>query len=206
MSKAKKDTVEKEAITRSERVFIRISVLQTFLAVIALCTALFALYATMTESQAIRKQTAASVWPHVQMATNNYDPVTQKYVLKVLMTNAGVGPAKINNFRFTFNGEVMKNWDDFLGKVDPGHKPKFMFSTVANRVMTSSEQAVLLTVSDEDAVKRLFQNLANAKYVFEYCYCSIFDDCWVASMNNTNVTKHTQVEVCPVWGDESFQN
>ena len=201
MSKSKAETV-----TRSERIFIRISIMQTILAVIALCTGLIALYATMTESQAIRKQTAASVWPHAQMGMQNFDPETGKYVLKVVMSNAGVGPAKINGFRFTFNGETMKSWNDFLEKVDPDHKPKFVYSSVRARVMTANEKAVLLTINDEDVVKRLFQNMATAKFEFEYCYCSIFDDCWVAGMNDKTITKHTQVEVCPNWGDESFQN
>ena len=57
-------------LTHAERIFVRVALLQTALAVIGIFTGAVALYAALTEADASRKQLQASVWPYVELGTD----------------------------------------------------------------------------------------------------------------------------------------
>jgi len=59
-------------LSRSERLFLRLSLWQTVLSLVGVFVAFVALYAALTESEAVRRQTAAGVWPYVQLTINDY--------------------------------------------------------------------------------------------------------------------------------------
>ena len=65
---------EQPPLTKAKQIPVKISILQTILAVIALFTGAVALWAALDESDAVRKQQQAAVWPHLQLsvASINY--------------------------------------------------------------------------------------------------------------------------------------
>jgi hypothetical protein len=97
-----------DALSRSERLLLRISIWQTVLSVAGIFIAGVALYAALTESEAVRRQTAAAVWPYVQLAVNDHLRESGA-VFELTLTNAGVGPAHIRAMRVTFDGEPKTN-------------------------------------------------------------------------------------------------
>ena len=56
-----------------ERSFLRLTFWQTLLSLAGVFTGAVALYAALNESQAVRQQTAATVWPYVQYTINDFD-------------------------------------------------------------------------------------------------------------------------------------
>src|SRR5215510_1732392 len=94
---------DKQPLTPAERIFVRISVMQTALAVIGIFTGAVALYATLNESDAVRKQLDASVWPHVETGSDLYTKEavarheefhgSEGPLFRFTVLNSGIGPA-----------------------------------------------------------------------------------------------------------------
>ena len=82
------------AIAGIERTFLRLTFWQTILSVAGVFTGAVALYAALNESQAVREQTAASVWPYVQLTIfDTSDGESASFALS--LGNVGVGPARM---------------------------------------------------------------------------------------------------------------
>ena len=103
------DTPVELALTRTEHHIVRLTFWQTILSVAGILIALLALYAALTESAAVRQQTAAAVWPFVQLTIDNFD-TGDMAGFSVAFTNAGVGPAKVRGVRLTIGDKPVPNW------------------------------------------------------------------------------------------------
>lgn len=62
------DANSESALAHTERLFLRLTFWQTLLSVLGVFIAVVALYAALSESAAVRQQTAAAVWPFVQLS------------------------------------------------------------------------------------------------------------------------------------------
>ncbi|HHL43442.1 MAG TPA: hypothetical protein ENJ42_07490 [Hellea balneolensis] len=196
----------KDTLSKSDKVFLRISIVQTVLAVIAFLTGLIALSATVTESSAIRKQTSASVWPYVQFGVENFDPETQTMLVRVSLKNSGVGPAKLKGMRIALGDRVMKNWEQLLKTAVPDEKPLFVYGFTNNRVMAANDQIDILLIKDPEYAQKVLGNLQTSNLNFEYCYCSIFEECWLVNFSGPAKQDIKKVKNCPKWGEDTFQN
>ena len=79
------------------------------LAVAGLFTGAVALYAALTESDAVRRQAAAAVWPYVQLLS--WDSIAPgEEFFRISMTNSGVGPARIEAVRLKLEGATATTW------------------------------------------------------------------------------------------------
>ena len=105
------------SLLRAEQHIIRLTFWQTILSVVGVVIAVLALYAALTESAAVRQQTAAAVWPFVQLIIGNYD-TGEEAGFSFAFTNAGVGPAKMRDLRVSVDGKVMPGEHTFR----PGYK------------------------------------------------------------------------------------
>lgn len=194
---------ESAALTASERVFLRISVWQTVLSVVGLFVGAVALYAALTESEAVRRQTAASVWPYVQVTTSDYEgPDGAQF--RVSLTNAGVGPAHLRGMRLTLGGTPQRTWEDVIRSIGDGELRPFSQTSALNRVIRPGEDIELFGVADRDLTRALRTAVASGEAALEYCYCSIFEQCWVADSRTPNVRPQS-VNRCPDYGDGQFQ-
>lgn len=86
----------------ARRIFVRLAFWQTIASVAGILIAVIALYAALTESSAIRRQTAARVWPYVQLITQDYD-AGDKAGFEITFTNAGVGPALMGQLQLAID-------------------------------------------------------------------------------------------------------
>ncbi len=91
-----------------ERTFLRLTFWQTILSLAGVFTGAVALYAALNESQAVRQQTAASVWPYVQLMINDTDDGESAY-FALSLDNVGVGPAKMRGVLLTLNGKPQRD-------------------------------------------------------------------------------------------------
>jgi len=190
-------------LTRSERLFLRLSLWQTVLSLVGVFVAFVALYAALTESEAVRRQTAAGVWPYVQLTINDYVS-DDDAEFEIVMTNAGVGPTRIRDMRVTFGGRAMTSWPQMLESIDAS---EVRFSQVAanRRVLRPGESVAIFGVREIAAVEALRRAVSDPANAIEFCYCSIFDECWLAD-SRTPEAMPAPVAQCPDYGAASFSN
>lgn len=191
-------------LTRSEKLFLRISIWQTVLSVAAVFTGVIALYAALTESAAVRRQTAASVWPYVQIAVNDYVG-PEDAAFELTMTNTGVGPAQVRAMRVTLNGDARTSWREVVDAVGGGGEAPFAQDFVLNRVLSPGETVQLFSIADPAAVPAIQAAVSDPETAIELCYCSIFDECWLADSRAPGAQRET-VRACPDYGADLFSN
>lgn len=191
-------------LSRAERVFVRLTLWQTVLSVAGVFIAIVALYAALTESAAVRQQTAAAVWPFVQLSIDDYDSgETAGFTMS--LTNAGVGPARMHGVRLIFDGEPMRDWAHAVARLGGDLTDRVGRNFVSDRVLRPDETVDMISTTDPDLARQFQAAIANPENLITYCYCSIFDECWLAD-SRQDLQNPESVEECPEFGNATFQN
>lgn len=188
----------------NEASFVRLAFWQTILSVVGVFIAIVALYAALTESEAVRRQTAAAVWPFVQVSVADHDS-GEAAGFTLSLTNAGVGPALVRTVRLEIDGEPMRDWAQVIahlgGTVDQGVGR----TSVVNRVLSPGQKVDMISVSEPDLARRLQAVVRSPDTAITYCYCSIFHACWLAD-SRSQALDPAPVEACPSFGPDAFRN
>lgn len=158
-------------------------------ALTALVVSVASLFVARHQAQVMDRQLAASVWPVIKYAFSNTGPDGAPLVTLGL-TNSGVGPARIQSFRVTYDGRPMRSADD-LGRaccrVDtlPAGAVQGRSSYVVGRVASVGEHFDFLTARFDAAHRGSHATLSDAlsrgRVGVRVCYCSVLDDCWVST-------------------------
>ncbi|MEM1397523.1 MAG: hypothetical protein AAGH38_08770, partial [Pseudomonadota bacterium] len=106
-------------LSRAERIFVRISIVQTILAVTGFLIGVIALFAALNEADAVRKQQMASVWPHITIRDFNYGLGGEKS-FQLVVGNRGIGPARIMSAEVLLDGKRVKGWQGLVGTLTEG--------------------------------------------------------------------------------------
>ena len=197
------------AVTRadlagSERAFVRLTVWQTALSLVGVFIAVVALYAALAESDAARKQTAAAVWPFVQLTV--HDHLSEGHAeFRISLTNAGVGPARMRAMRVLLQGKPLRDWHHAMELVGETGTHRLGQSFVSRRVLIPGETINMVETTDRVLVEKFLGTLAQPGNSITYCYCSIFDACWVLD-SEKDLQSPEPVEQCPEFGEEAFAN
>jgi len=187
-----------------ERVFVRLTLWQTVLSVAGVFIAIVALYAALTESAAVRQQTAATVWPFVQLLIEDFDTEANAG-FTVSLSNAGVGPARMSALRLMINGEPSRDWEHAVTLLDGKITAPVTRNFVSGRVISPDETVVVIATMDPDLARRFQAAVANPNTSVTYCYCSIFNECWLAD-SQKDIQNPDPVDECPDFGDAVFRN
>lgn len=194
----------RETIIEIEKRFLKLTSIQTVLSVAAVFTGLIALYAALTESQAVRKQTTASVWPYVQTVINDNNNGESAY-MKISLNNVGVGPAKMQGVSLKYKGDFIESWDSFVRNLDDQAELGVTYgkSDVQDRVLAPQESLILFQTDKPKLVQLLQNSINQGELQLTYCYCSIFDDCWIQPLPDSEGQQIKQtIEKCPDPGKE----
>lgn len=191
-------------LSGTERLFVRLTFWQTVLAVAGVVIGIVALYAALTESAEVRRQTAAAVWPFVQLLIEDYDS-DDEASFSMSFTNAGVGPARMHSLRLLLNGEPVRDWEHAVRQVRGDVTAPVGRSFVSGRVLRPDETINLISTADAELARRFQAAIADPANSITYCYCSIFDDCWLAD-SRRDLQNPEPVENCPEFGDTAYGN
>ena len=192
------------SLLRAEQHIIRLTFWQTILSVVGVVIAVLALYAALTESAAVRQQTAAAVWPFVQLMVENYD-TGEEAGFSFAFTNAGVGPAKMQDVRVTVDGRVARDWRELVESVEGNIDAPVNLNFISDRVLRPDETVAVFGTTDADLARKMVGAISKPRSTLEYCYCSIFDECWLADSRKATQPPEA-VEACPDLGDETYRN
>ncbi len=192
------------ALSGTERIFVRLTLWQTVLSVVGVVIATIALYAALTESAAVRQQTAAAVWPFVQLSiADHFSDESARF--KMSFTNAGVGPAKIHSVKLVFDDQPVTDWDQAVQRM--GGKPGDIESRnfISRRVLRPDETVDLFSTRAPDLVRSFQAEMADPENYMTFCYCSIFDACWLAD-SRLDLQNPAPVGQCPDFGAATLSN
>lgn len=191
-----------------ERAFLRLTFWQTLLSLAGVFTGGVALYAALGESQAVRQQTAATVWPYVQLMVRDHLREDQaEFALD--MNNVGVGPARMRDMQLLIDGRAHGDWRSVLASLLPDRKVddlRYGRSDVSRRVLAPGESLTFFQTNEPLVVEALQEAVFGARVTLSYCYCSIFDDCWLAEIKAVGGPEPAAVDQCPAFGETRFGN
>jgi len=146
-----------------------------------------------------RDLVAANSWPFLRsLMDNGYDDGRD---IAVGVTNAGVGPAKLESLELSYAGVPVSSGADLLRRccglastpeAARRQLPRgFGWSLVDDTVLRPGEDQPVIRVhklSDApDLPNRL--SISLLKISFRACYCSVFDECWVSDLRSTRTTR-----------------
>lgn len=154
-----------------------------YMSMLALAFSFLALLVSLYEALAIRAEQKADVWPYLS--------IRESYNEKgysVLVSNKGVGPARINGLSMTLNGKPYTDIDSAI-RATLGDEQAFSYelyrtSAVDSGVMSADETAVFFSVPWEARTRKLAE-IWTKDGDLSICYCSIYDDCWRASKQSS---------------------
>jgi hypothetical protein len=152
-------------------------------------------YATFVQADAARKTQISETWPYVSYSTSNATPEGSAQISFALENN-GVGPARLEAMEFRYKGKPMPDPREFLRQCCAGDE-KFAFTSGAvTGVLRPGEQTefIRLVKSADNAAIWDKLNLERWNVIVRSCYCSIFDDCWVA---DSREKRPQRVDACP---------
>lgn len=191
-------------LSGAERLFVRMTLWQTILSVVGIFIAVVALYAALKESAAVRQQTAAAVWPFVQLIIEDYD-TGDEAAFAISFMNAGVGPAKVGGVLLALNGDPVRDWVQAVAVVGGDTNSGVSRNFISGRVLRPQETVDMMRTTDADLARRFQAAIAGPDKYIAYCYCSIFDECWLAD-SRKDLQNPEPVEMCPDFGDATFEN
>lgn len=151
-----------------------------------------------------RQLVAANSWPFVQIGENDFAPNGTPGITLLLM-NQGIGPAKLETFELFWKGKPQSGPEGFIKTCCklPGAKDfAVTISSTHGTVMRAGSIlnfiAFATTPDSAAGVSALRSGLRNLS--FRYCYCSVFDECWLIdrSFGKPADLSPTPVKVCPI--------
>ena len=160
---------------------------QTMIGLSAVLLSVCGLFVATYEATLLRQHQRASVWPHVEVTAS----LTAERV-RLMVQNTGVGPARVRAAAVTVDGQRQDSWDDVIRTTleEPGTVNAY-HSLINGRVLPSGfpeETIFTLAVDDGGAasalVPALRREILEGSLDVELCYCSVYDECWTASMQD----------------------
>lgn len=158
-------------------------------------------FGVIWQTKVASDQREAAVWPYVQAypGRSSSDPL-----FDISLVNAGVGPAVIRYFAVRVDNKPVRSWRQFLAAVSDDERVQqaaFGEGVVQGSgfVLTPNTPVSAFRTRVPEAVNALAAP-AWSRIDVSFCYCSVFDRCWLSSWA---VSKHDDpkpVASCPTDG------
>ena len=151
------------------------------ISVIALTVSVFALAVGAWQTRLMQSQARASVWPYLAIGytySNNVD--SNGFIWTI--DNNGVGPARVQSVTVSLDDKPMRNWDEMIAALGMRERTSTATTSFAGAVIppnTNRETTVAALRVHGRELAVLFKD-AIPRFKMDICYCSVYDDCWVA--------------------------
>lgn len=148
----------------------------------ALIISLIVAYGTFVQAEATQKMQLAGAWPYVTYATSNYTDEGQRR-LDLILTNDGVGPARLGPIELTYRGRPVATPQDLLTRCcgyRPGAPIQFASSPAQRVVLRAGDSTRFFSLPDVPANRAIIDRFETERWRVQVraCYCSIFQNCW----------------------------
>ena len=166
---------------------------ESLLAIDAVVIAAVSLWVAYDSERTNRQLVASASWPFLGFYStepeNAHPPI-----LTLVLTNQGIGPAKLESFELFWNGRAQRSpWmllQSCCARGQPGSSPAL---TPDPTLDTASDEGIVVRAGESVTFLAYTRTAGNAAtwdalashYVgslsVRYCYCSVFDECWLVS-------------------------
>jgi hypothetical protein len=162
--------------------------ISTITSALALAVSVFALAIGAWQTRLMQGQARASVWPHLSIGyTYNSNVDEDGFFWRI--DNNGVGPALVRSTTMTLDGKPMQHWNDVLSTLGFEGKRRTSTSSLGGEVIPPSlnrETAIdAIRINEKDIATAM--KAAAPRFEIAVCYCSVYDDCWIARWQRTDV-------------------
>lgn len=138
-------------------------------AVIAALVGLLALLVSAYTANVQRQQVRAQVWTRLFFASSDSDR-------NLMVTNKGVGPARIESLSIYVDGKAQQDWDHVFAALGVAKPPQLLVSTVNGMVVAANERVTFLQFARAEDWNA-FREHAESRVKLRTCYCSVLDEC-----------------------------
>jgi hypothetical protein len=163
--------------------------------VVALAVSVFALLIGAYQTQLMQTQAHASVWPYLAMGyTYSNDVHRDAYIWTI--DNNGVGPAKVEYVMLSLDGKPIRRWDEVLSAFGVEKRPSMATTELKGVVIvpnTNRETTIQAIKIHSVEVAAQFKQ-ATERFAMDICYCSVYDDCWIAHWQKAKVDPVAQCD------------
>jgi hypothetical protein len=155
---------------------------QTLIALSAVVIGVSGLFISLYEASLIRQEQRAAVWPRVGIGFAVNDSA-----VTVVAENAGVGPARVQSAQLRYNDSTLVNWMDLVKRTttDPVSVNR-RINLLNGRVLSPGTRVDIVHFSfrEEKHASELARSVLSGSTDVRACYCSVYDDCWVTSLQD----------------------
>ncbi|PEN14811.1 hypothetical protein CRI94_00505 [Longibacter salinarum] len=155
---------------------------QTLIALSAVLIGVCGLFVSLYETSLMRQEQRAEVWPRVTLGFTINDTL-----VTFIAENAGVGPARVQSAEVRHNDSTVANWGELMRRTLSGPlSVNSSVNLVNGRVMSPEKRVEFATFDfrDEEEAAALSESIFDGKTDIRACYCSVYDECWVTSLQN----------------------
>jgi hypothetical protein len=168
--------------------------LDTAVAVSAIVVSLVSLALGIEHGRSMEKLVQANSWPFVEFDSHNIDE-QGKPKFRLVLTNVGIGPARIQTFELWFDKKPMASaWDLLKACCGMPRAPIGLGNTAPNILRAGDHENFFTMAWEQDAALATRFNEGRGKITTRTCYCSVFDECWISAGLAAHADK---VERCP---------
>lgn len=155
---------------------------QTLIALSAVLIGVCGLFVSLYEASLMRQEQRAAVWPRVTLGFAINDTL-----VTFIAENAGVGPARVQSAEIRHNDSTMVNWSELMRRTSSGPlSVSSSLNLVNGRVMSPEKRVEFarLDFRDDQQAAALAESVLDGTTDIRACYCSVYDECWVTSMQD----------------------
>lgn len=180
---------------------------ESALAIGAVIIAAVSLWMAYDTERTNRDLVASQSWPYVRIYES--DTGTDPRAMSLVISNDGIGPAKLETFEVFWKGKPLSNPWQLLqaccGRVDLAALQRDRdMGTAADEgiVVRAGETTPFLTLvrgATDSAAWDALYSAYGRNLAVRYCYCSAFDECWVNTerFNERHQMNPPRVRSCP---------
>jgi hypothetical protein len=169
---------------------------------VAVLISVISIFLSFYQAKIAEKQAHAAVWPYVSI---DYDVNDQGARSGFIWTveNNGLGPALIQSVIVSVDGKPQRSWDEVCKALGITRTFSSTMSEVSGRVLppdTGRETTIDAIHVMSPAEAKIFYE-GRKRLAMEICYCSVYEECWVAHFGKQKVDK---VDRCDTTGTVQF--
>jgi hypothetical protein len=182
--------------------------LDLLVALSALATSVVSIWLAVTQGDEMGRLVQAQSWPFVGFTSGNssLDEASKQRVrsLTLSIENLGVGPAKVRSFEVLVDGRAVADHNALIraaAGLDENvdyDQSTFYSLPVTGRVLRAGETVSFARWDRTEAVAQPWAALDQARFgrlELRVCYCSVFEECWI---NTLQATDPQPIAQCPV--------
>ena len=171
----------------------------------AMFVSVTSLVVAVEHGHTMQRLVEANSWPILQFETHNIGgPTNTDSNVRLVIVNAGVGPARIETLEMWWKGQPIPTYGALI-KVCCTKTPEaanqmatsnWTVHGVTPSILRAGEHVDLIALPETPQNHELWEefNQERANMTARLCYCSVFDECWRVTGTSTHPER---IESCP---------